>query len=119
MATLKDQFAPRQNVQLEPRSIVPTRCEELDEAARIADPRKRGVWRGSHDARLAEQGITIQGAPVGRPEFVVSALFRIAERQGELLQKIPEVKDLQCAWLIFSTAASRGQRSTPGQCVWS
>ena len=28
-----------------------------------------GVWRGSHDARLEEQGITILGTPVGRPEF--------------------------------------------------
>ena len=81
--------------------IVPTRCEELEETARIADPRTRGVWRGSHDARLEEQGITILGTPVGRPEFVVHALSRIAERQGELLQKIPEVKDLQCAWLIL------------------
>ena len=37
----------------------------------------------------------------GRPEFVVNTLFRIAERQGEFLQKIPDVKDLQCAWLIL------------------
>ena len=52
-------------------------------------------------ARLEEQGITILGTPVGRPEFVVHALSRIAERHGELPRKISHVKDLQCAWLIL------------------
>ena len=47
------------------------------------------------------KGITILGTPVGRPEFVVHALSRIAERHGELPQKISDVKDLQCAWLIL------------------
>ena len=42
--------------------------------------------------------ITILGAPVGLPEFVS---MHSAERQGELLRKVPDVKDLQCAWFIL------------------
>ena len=38
-------------------------------AARIVDPHAK-VWRGSHEAELEEQEITILGTPMGRPEFV-------------------------------------------------
>ena len=64
------------------------------------NPRAR-VWRGSHEDSLEDQGITILGTPVGRPEFVERELAKILANHSELLTRIPEVQDLQCAWLLL------------------
>ena len=55
--------------------VVPDRCDVLEAAARAVDPSAR-VWRGSHEDRLEEQGITILGTPVGRQEFVERELAK-------------------------------------------
>ena len=80
--------------------VIPDRCDELEAAARAVHPRAR-VWRGSHDDRFEEQGITILGTPVGRPEFVERELAKILADHSELLTRILEVQDLQCAWLLL------------------
>ena len=80
--------------------LVPDRCDELEEAARAVDPRAR-VWRGSHEDRPEDQGITILGTPVGRQEFVEQELAKIIADHSELLTRIPSVQDLQCAWLLL------------------
>ena len=80
--------------------VVPDRCDELEAAARAVNPRAR-VCRGSHEDRLEDQGITILGTPVGRPEFVERELAKILANHSELLTRIPEVQDLQCAWLLL------------------
>ena len=49
--------------------VVPDMCDELEAAARAVKHRAR-VWRSSHEDRFEDQGITILGTPVGRPEFV-------------------------------------------------
>ena len=48
----------------------------LPRAARIVDPHAK-VWRGSHEADLGEQGVTVLGTPVGRPEFVKRELQKV------------------------------------------
>ena len=76
--------------------VVPDRCDELE-----AVNRRRRVWRGSHEDRLEDQGSTILGTPVGRPEFVERELAKILANHSELLTRIPEVQDLQFAWLLL------------------
>ena len=80
--------------------VVPDRCDELEAAARAVNPRAR-VWRGNHEDSLEDQGITILGTPVGWPEFVERELAKILANHSELLTRIPEVQDLQCAWLLL------------------
>ena len=80
--------------------IVPDRCDVLEAVARAVDPSAR-VWRGNHEDRPEEQGITILGTPVGRQEFVERELAKIITDHSELLTRIPEVQDLQCAWLLL------------------
>ena len=74
--------------------------DELEAAARAVNPRAR-VWRGSHEDRVEDQGITILGNPVGRPEFVERELAKILADHSALLTRIPEVQDLLCAWLLL------------------
>ena len=79
------------------RGFIPDRCDELEAAAQDADPTAR-VWWGSHEDRPEDQGITILGTPVGRPEFVESALAKILANHRELLTRI----------LKFKTCSVRG-----------
>ena len=48
-----------------------------------------------------QQGIKILGVPVGRKEFIEHELDSRASSHAELLEKIPRVKDQQCAWFIL------------------
>ena len=73
-------------------------CEVLEDAARLVDP-DAVVWKGDPELPLSQQGIKILG--VGRKEFVEHELDSRATCHAELLEKIPSVKDLQCAWLIL------------------
>ena len=62
---------------------------------------QRKVWRGSHEDRAESQGIIVLGTPVGHQEFVKQELLKTVAEHSKLLLKIPEVKDLQCAWLLL------------------
>ena len=94
MAPLQNQSTPRQDTHR--GGVCPARCEEVEVAARSVDPHTK--WRGSHEADLEQQGITVLGTPVGRPEFVECELQKVIASHAQFLQRIPEVKDLQCAW---------------------
>ena len=59
------------------------------------------VWKGNPQLHQGQQGIKILGVSVGRKEFLEHELDSRASSQAELLEKIPRVKDLQCAWLIL------------------
>ena len=62
-----------------------------------------GVWRG--DLSAEQQGLKILGSPVGSGEFVrAHAAARTAEEKL-LLDEIPQLPDLQCAWLLLSMCA--------------
>ena len=78
----------------------------LERAARLVDPSAR-VWRGDIHSIPEESGILILGPPVGTPEFVLRQLEVKAAEHQALLQRIPDIQDLQCTWLIllFSAAA--------------
>ena len=80
--------------------IMPDRCNILEQAARAVDPTAK-VWRGSHEDRAESQGIIVLGTPVGHQEFVKQELLKTVAEHSKLLLKIPEVKDLQCAWLLL------------------
>ena len=80
--------------------LFPRDCEILEDAARLVDPYAL-VWKGDPDLPLSQQGIKILGVPVGRKEFIEHELDSRATCHAELLEKIPYVKDLQCAWLIL------------------
>ena len=80
--------------------LFPQGCEVLEDAARRDDP-EAVVWKGNPELPHSQQGIKILGTPVGRKEFVEHELESRANTHAELLEKIPHVKDLQCAWLIL------------------
>ena len=73
--------------------LFPQGCEVVEDAARRDDP-EAVVWKGNPELPLSQQGIKILGIPVGKKEFV-------EHTHAELLEKIPRVKDLQCAWSIL------------------
>ena len=58
------------------------------------------VWRGSHEADLEQQG-SLFWNPVGRPEFVEREFQKVIVSYTQFLQRIPEVKNFQCAWLLL------------------
>ena len=62
------------------------------------------VWRG--DKPPEERGLKVLGVPLGSPEFV-KALgdARLQEEQG-LTDALPELPDLQSAWLLLLCCAS-------------
>ena len=54
----------------------------------------------------AHQGIKVLGTPLGHPDFVARHLQAVAAEHQTLLDRIPRVKDLQCAWLLLLHCAS-------------
>ena len=71
--------------------LFPQGCEVLEDVARRDDP-EAVVWKGNPELPLSQQGIKI---------LVEHELESKARSHAELLEKIPRVKDLQCAWLIL------------------
>ena len=62
------------------------------------------VWRGNRPTH--ERGMVVLGSPVGHPDFVQAwAVARMAEER-EFLQHLPQLPDLQCAWLLLALCAS-------------
>ena len=49
----------------------------------------------------SQRGIVILGTPVGTPEFVLQQLEQKVVEHETFLQRIPELMDLQCAWLLL------------------
>ena len=83
---------------------VPVNIWILEAAAR-RDPTAT-VWRGDAQSVLENRGITIWGTPVGTPEFVARQLEKKVSEHQELLNKIPDIKNLQCAWLVLLYCAT-------------
>ena len=75
---------------------MPAGIEAISRAARLVKP-DAIVWRGDEELPLAQQGIRVLGAHIGRTEFVVAHL---------------EGKDTQACWLLLlmcELLASNGQ----------
>ena len=55
----------------------------------------------NHEDRVESQGIIVLCTPVGNQEVVKQELLKTIAEHSNLLLKIPEVKDFQCAWLLL------------------
>ena len=62
------------------------------------------VWRG--DAPEAERGFVALGTPLGHPRFVAAHTDTRLLDEARLLQELPLLPDLQCAWLLLAMCAS-------------
>ena len=85
--------------------VEPTEIETLQAAAQVSDPDAL-VWRGDPTLPEVEQGMKILGTPLGHPSYVQSFLRAKTDDHTLLLERIPEVPDLQSAWLILLFCAS-------------
>ena len=79
------------------------------------------VWRG--DKPLEERGLVVLGTPIGHPHFIAAWAAQRMRTERELLQQLPLLPDLQCAWLLLARCASpranHALRTVPPQAVAS
>ena len=80
--------------------VVPHGIDVMEAVARIHDP-KATVWRGDVSLPTVEQGVRILGTPLGHPEYVRAQLASLSVVHDQLLQKVPTIPDLQCAWMLL------------------
>ena len=66
------------------------------------------VWRG--DKPDAQRGVVVLGSPVGHPAFVQAWAEDRLRAEQELLDQLPKLPDLQCAWLLLLLFPSREPR---------
>ena len=62
------------------------------------------VWRG--DKPPNQRGMVVLGSPVGHPDFIAAWTARRVAQEQELLEHLPLLPDLQCAWLLLALCAS-------------
>ena len=60
------------------------------------------AWRGDTNLPPAQQGLTVLGVPMGHQAYIQSQLEELRKNHRRLLSRIPEVPDLQAAWLLLS-----------------
>ena len=77
----------------------------LSAAARMHDP-QAVVWRGDQGLPTAQQGLKVLGAPVGHPDFIRSFLSQKRLEHDHLFEMIPQVPNVQAAWLLLVFFAS-------------
>ena len=85
--------------------IEPTGAAGLSAVARIHNP-QAVVWRGDQGLPTAQQGLKVLGAPVGHPDYIQSFLTQKGLEHDHLLEMIPQVQDVQAAWLLLLYCAS-------------
>ena len=64
------------------------------------------IWVG--DART-ERGLRVLGTPLCTPECVAAQLDTLSTQHGRLFVRLPDVPDLQVAWLLLYCAVPRAQ----------
>ena len=62
------------------------------------------VWRA--DKPTAERGVVVLGSPIGPPDFIRSWADERMRTERQLLDHLPQLPDLQCAWLLLHMCAS-------------
>ena len=55
---------------------------------------------------IKRQGLMVLGAPVGTPQYKQQHLQQLRTQHDQLLQRIPELDDLQASWLLLLFCAS-------------
>ena len=66
----------------------------------------QGAWKGDHNLLPKEQGIKIIGCPIGHTDFVHHFIEGILEKHRELTNRIPQLEDVQKAWLLLYYCAN-------------
>ena len=84
--------------------VRPGFCDTLERIARVTDPEAL-VWRGSR-LPTEQLGIRVLGTPLGRDDFVARHLQECLRSHQVLLDRIPEVTDVQSAWVLLLYCAS-------------
>ena len=64
------------------------------------------VWAGSQHLLPQEQGLTILGTPVGSEAYIQRQLQNTRQNHQHLLQRIPDIDDLQASWFLLFFCAS-------------
>ena len=62
------------------------------------------VWRG--DKPPNQRGMVVLGSPVGHPDFIAAWTAQRMAQEQELLEHLPLLPDLQCAWLLLALCVS-------------
>ena len=62
------------------------------------------VWRA--DKPLAKRGLKVLGVPIGHAEYVRAWAEARMQEEQELLDQLPQLPDLQCAWLLLAMCAA-------------
>ena len=94
--------------------VRPEFCDTLERIARVIDPEAL-VWRGS-GLPTEQLGIRVLGTPLGHDDFVAAHLQECLRSHQILLDRIPEVTDLQSAWALSCIALQLVQTAC---CAWS
>ena len=55
---------------------------------------------------MDEQGVIVLGSPIGSSEFVGRWIQEKLSEHKPLLERIPAMEDLQCAWLLLLLCGS-------------
>ena len=85
---------------------VPTRAREaLDTTTQMVSD-LCGIAELGGDRPLREQGVVVLGTPVGHPEFVRAWTGDRLQEERRLVTELPQLPDLQCAWLLLLFCAS-------------
>ena len=63
------------------------------------------MWREDPTLPFHKQGVTILGTLLEHPAFVEAQLSEKVADHATLLERIPQIQDLQCAWLLFCAAS--------------
>ena len=53
-----------------------------------------------------QRGFVVLGAPIGHPAFIQAWADERLQEERRLLHELPELPDLQCAWLLLALCAS-------------
>ena len=87
----------------------------------LQPPNAERVWVGDRTLPAEEQGVLVLGSPVGTQEYAEACGRRKLDDELTLLELLPQLPDLQCAWvLLLLCAAPRANyhlRSQPPQQV--
>jgi len=70
------------------------------------------VWRGNKPS--SERGLKVLGTPIGHPDFIASWAENRMHTERELLNQLPCLPDLQCAWLLLA-GQPRAPHTRPSQ----
>ena len=86
----------------------PEACDFLERRAQLVSEQQPRVWRGGDDVPPVERGVKILDTPLGHPEYVSHQLRVVREHQQVLLDRIPDLPDVQSAWaLLLHCSAAR------------